>query len=40
VIVRKHCHADVAHSFLGEAPGSPEVEAAIGEIAAWIASLK
>lgn len=40
VAVRKRCHAGVEHSFLGEPPGSPEVDAAIQEIAAWVASLK
>jgi len=40
VAVVKRCHAGVAHSFLGEPPGSPEVDAATREIAAWIASLK
>lgn len=40
VPVRKRCHGGVAHSFLAEPPGSPQVEAAISEIAAWIASLK
>lgn len=40
VAVRKRCHEGVAHSFLGEPPDTPEVDAAIQEIAAWIASLK
>jgi acetyl esterase len=40
VPVRKRLHAGVEHSFLGEPPGSPEVEAAIGEIAAWVKSLR
>lgn len=40
VAVVKRCHEGVTHSFLGESSGNPEVEAAIGEIAAWIASLK
>lgn len=40
VRVRKRCHEGVAHSFLGEPPGSPEVDAAIGEIAAWLDDLR
>ena len=38
--VRKRCHRGVGHSFLGEPQGSPEVDAAIAEIAAWIDTLK
>lgn len=40
VPVKKRCHEGVAHSFLGEPPGSPQVDAAIEEIAAWSSSLK
>jgi acetyl esterase len=40
VPVRRRCHEGVGHSFLGEPAGSPEVHAAIQEIAAWTASLK
>jgi acetyl esterase len=39
VPVRMRCHHDVRHSFLGEPPGGPEVDAATREIAAWVASL-
>jgi acetyl esterase/lipase len=40
VPVRKRCHEGVAQGFLGEPPGSPEVDAAIGEIAAWIGEMR
>lgn len=40
VPVRKSLHQGVAHSFLGEPPGRPEVDAAIGEIAAWMDELR
>lgn len=40
VPVRKCLHQGVAHSFLGEPPGHPEVDAAIGEIAAWMDELR
>lgn len=40
VPVRKRCHDGVAHSFLGEHPDSPEVGAAIAEIAAWMGELR
>ena len=40
VSVRKRRHKGVAHSFLGEPPGSPEVDVAIGEIAAWIGEVR
>ena len=40
VPVRRHCHPGVGHSFLGEPPGSPQVDAAIEEIAAWLRGLK
>lgn len=40
VPVRKRRHDGVGHGFLGELPGSPEVDAAISEIAAWIDELR
>jgi acetyl esterase len=40
VPVRKRRHDGVGHSFLGEPLGSPEVDAAISEIAAWIDELR
>jgi acetyl esterase len=40
VTVTKRCHAGVEHSFLAEPHGSPEVDVAVREIAAWIDALK